>query len=167
MKKSLEIALLIKTETSWHRNIMLGVAQYAEDHHGWNFTVPPVNATGEIFPPNDWRGDGIICRVTSKRLEKRLEELDVPCVNVSWLEYSSPRIPSVYSDERACASLAARFLLEKQFENFAYIGFPPWQRYPDTFETTLSAGIKQRGYELHSLSVSKIFLNSSGSALRT
>ncbi len=154
MKKSLEIALLIKTETSWHRNIMMGVAQYAEDHHGWNFTVPPVNAAGEIFPPNDWRGDGIICRVTSQRLEKRITELNVPCVNVSWLKYLSSRIPSVYSDERACASLAGRFLLEKQFENFAYIGFPPWQHYPDTIETTLRAGIKQRGYELHSLQLS-------------
>ncbi len=154
MNKSLSIALLVKTDADWHRSLILGVAQYAEDVGGWNFTVPPADGNGDVALPTDWQGDGIIGRITSERVETAILSTNLPCVNVSWLTFASPEIPSVYSDERGCARLAAQFLLEKQYDHYGYIGFPPWLPYSHALEESLREQYQCRGFQLDSFELS-------------
>ena len=149
MHKPLDIALLVKTDADWNRNILMGAAQYSADFGGWNLTVPPADNNGEVFLPDNWNGDGIICRITSEPLETSVISKGIPAVNISWLNCATSKIPRVNSDEKGCAKLAARFLKEKQFDHFAYIGFPPWKNYSDRFEETFAEHLGKRGQKLH------------------
>ncbi|QEG24033.1 substrate-binding domain-containing protein [Mariniblastus fucicola] len=134
--KRLEIALLIKTDSEWHRGVIQGIAGSADDAEGWTFTVPKSDAQGEVRLPEDWNGDGIICRATSESLIDEVLEKNVPCVNISWL-MNAPNMPQVTSDEAVCANMTGSYFLEKQHENFGYIGPPPWCNYSNTIETQL------------------------------
>ena len=159
----LDIALLVKTDAEWHRSLLMGVGQYSEHIGGWNFSVPKPNENGDVFPVQSWNGDGLICRVTSAELEAEILSMGVPAINVSWQQYSSQdRIPSVYSDEESCARMAAQFLLEKQYEHFGYVGFPPWQKYSTVFESTLSEVFAERGVDMCSFELSDDFRRSEG-----
>ena len=163
----LDISLLVKTDAEWHRSLLMGVARYSEDVDGWRFNIPKANTMGEVFPDKNWTGDGIICRVTSPELEAEILALGVPAVNVSWQQYAlQDRIPSVYSDEQSCARMAAQFLLEKQYDQIGYIGFPPWQNYSSIFETTLSEVFQDRGIEFSSLQLSSEHRNCDGVDLK-
>jgi LacI family transcriptional regulator len=152
MKSQPRIALLVKTNSEWHRSVLMGVAQCAEDNGFWDFTIPEVGPNDEVALPANWKGDGIIFRATSRALEESVRRANVPCVNISWLQ-SSVDIPKVVSDERACAELAAQNLLEKQYENFGYVSFPPWCHYSDMIERTLAEQLQRRGYELNCYSM--------------
>ncbi len=154
MVRPLEVALLVKTDADWHRNVLMGASQYSEDAGGWNFTVPPADINGEVFLPEDWDGDGVICRATSDELEAAVLGKNVPAVNISWLDSTTNKIPRVCSDQRACAVMAARFLIEKQYENYGYIGFPPWRNYSNLIQETLQRELQQHGHVLHNYELS-------------
>ena len=149
MKKTIEVALLVKTNSDWHRSVLMGAAQYSEDLGGWNFTIPPADSNGEVFLPDDWDGDGVICRITSEELESSILERNIPAVNISWLSCSTSEIPRVNSDQQACATMAARFLIEKQYENYGYIGHPPWSNYTDLIEMTFRSELESHSHSLY------------------
>lgn len=149
MKSQPRIALLVKTNSDWHRNVLMGVAQCAEDNGFWSFTVPEMGANDEVALPANWQGEGIIFRSTSPELEESVRRANIPSVNISWLR-SSAEIHKVVSDERACAEMAAKTLLEKQYENFGYVSFPPWCNYSNTIERTLAEQFQGRGFKLSS-----------------
>lgn len=137
MNNTFEVALLVSLESDWHRSIVLGVADYAQSVGNWKFVAPGFDTTGKAKLANDWKGDGIICRQTSPELEKQIAALNLPTVNVSWLNDWSLNVARVVSDEAACAKMAAQFYVDKQLQNFAYVGFPPWKNYEPIAERTL------------------------------
>lgn len=143
----LDIALLIKTDSEWHRNIIQGIAQFAEDHCQWSFTIPVSNEYGEVTLPNDWQGAGVIFRATSQQVVDQIHERGVPAVNVSWLPGDSST-PQVVSDAAACATMVASYFTDKQYENFGYVGFPPWANYRSTIEDQLAAHYAKYGKTL-------------------
>ncbi len=151
--KRLEIALLIKTDSEWHRRVIQGIAGSSDDADGWTFTVPQSDANGEVQLPSDWDGNGVICRTTSHKLVDQIRSKNVPCVNISWL-MNDPTMPQVVSDEAACANLVGSYFLEKQHGNFAYIGPPPWCDYSDTIENQLRSFYTTHGFELCCLEMS-------------
>ena len=134
----MDVALLVHTKNEWSRKVLMGVAQYGDDQGGWNFLIPPAIETGELRLPKGWDGDGIICRLNSEQLKKEVLESNTPCVNVSWLSQHQQEIPRVASCERSCSELAVEFLLEKQFENFGYVGFNPSLTYSSVIESTIA-----------------------------
>ncbi len=162
MKKTLDIALLVSADADWQRGVMAGAAQYSDDVGGWRFSIPPADANGEVFLPHDWNGDGIICRVTCKELEDSIIARNIPAVNVAWMSCSTAIIPRVQSDERACAAMAARFLLEKQYENYGFVGFAPWKNYQRTVENEFAGELEKHGHVLHRFELSAVARHSQG-----
>jgi len=141
----LNVSLLVKTDAEWHRSLLMGVARYAEDVNGWNFNIPKASHAGDVLPDPNGSADGVICRVTSPEVEAAVLALHVPAVNVSWQQYASQdQIPSVCSDEESCARMIAQFLLEKQYDQIGFVGFPPWQNYSSKFNDTLEQFFAQR-----------------------
>ena len=153
MKRSFAVALLIKTDSDWHRGVIRGIAQFAQDDGRWHFTVPNAEESGEVYLPKEWQGDGIICRLTSERLESQIQEREIPAVNVSW-QYSHDRMPKVVSKESECARMIARYFIGKQYTNFGYIGFPPGSHYLPTIEATLKNEFNRVGSKLECLEIS-------------
>jgi LacI family transcriptional regulator len=152
MRRRPKVALLIRTDSEWHRNLIRGVAQFAVDHGGWQITIPPAEKNGEVMLPEDWEGDGVICRLTSDRLLQRVEQANLPSLNVSWLGEQAT-MPKVISDEAKCAEVAASFFIEKNYENFTFVGFPPSQNYSNVIESTIRRMLSVRGYRLQSFNM--------------
>lgn len=135
--KLLDVAVLIKTDSEWHRNVIHGLAQFSNDSGGYRFTIPKADKTGEVLLPERWTGDGIVCRLTSPAQFEQILVTDLPCVNTSWLAANN-LVPKVVSNEAGCANLAASHFLDKQFDNLAYVGVPPWSNYGNIILQTLS-----------------------------
>lgn len=156
-----EVALLIKTETDWHRDVVRGISQYAQVQGGWRFTVPKSNEEGEVFLPPDWSGQGVICRLTSQELLDAIRQREIPAINISWL-FQHSDMPKVISDERACARMALEYFVKKQYQNFGYIGFPPWCGYAPTIEQTLHTELDKLDHPLRVFPLSSHLTTSAG-----
>ena len=55
-----EIALLIETDSSWGRNVIRGIADFARTFGPWNLLLDPGDRGEHVSLPETWRGDGII-----------------------------------------------------------------------------------------------------------
>ncbi len=116
------IALLIQTATEWGRSLLKGIADFAQDHAGWEFFIEPHGPFERLRIPPGWKGDGIIARVDHAALENAILRTRLPAVNVSWLGLRFHRLPHVVSDQMACGRLAARHFVDKGFKHFGYVG---------------------------------------------
>ena len=153
------VALLVHTGNEWSRRVLMGIAQYASERGGWDFTHPKAGDGGEVDLPANWVGDGIICRLTSDQLRHRIRQSNIPAVNVSWLSFHEPRIAKVVSDEAACGQLVSDYFLERHFRNFAFIGVPPSSGYQSTIVDSVKQAIGNRGLDLHEFQFSQTTTN--------
>lgn len=115
------VTVLVPAHNGWGRGIIAGVVAHAAGA-GWLVHVEP---EGERRPlPADWAGDGIIARVSTRAVQRRLARLGVPVVNVSAIELAGVALPRVANDLEAAGALAAEHLLDRGFRHFAYLGGP-------------------------------------------
>lgn len=115
------MTVLVPAHNGWGRGIIEGVVLHAASA-GWLVHVEP---QGERRPlPADWEGDGIIVRVSTRAIWRRLARLRVPVVNVSAIELAGVALPRVANDLEAAGALAAEHLLDRGFRHFAYVGGP-------------------------------------------
>jgi len=118
------VALVVETSRAYGRGLCSGIAEYARNHGGWNFVLQERDLRGGIpeWLPN-WRGDGIICRLSDPALTDVLSAASCPVVDL-YGRIQHPSIPSLDTDAAAVAKMAARFYLDAAFEQFAFCGFP-------------------------------------------
>jgi LacI family transcriptional regulator len=116
------IALLIETSKSYGRGILRGIDRYVKEHVAWSLYLEP-RALGTLPPPwlRRWKGDGIIARISDPNIAEVILNVDLPTVNLS---SAMPELafPCIESCPRAQARMAARHLLERGFQNFAFCG---------------------------------------------
>ncbi len=116
------MTVLVPAHNGWGRGIIEGIVAHASAAGGWRVHVEP---EGERRPlPIDWTGDGIIARVSTRAVQRRLARLRVPVVNVSAIELAGVALPRVANDLEVAGSLAAEHLLDRGFRHFAYVGGP-------------------------------------------
>ncbi len=126
----------------------MGVAEFAHEQGGWDFIHPNADKNGEVFLPKNWKGDGIIGRVSSEKLRDQVIDVKLPVVNVSWLPIAPKEILNVVSDQAACGQLAAEYLLDRDYRNIGYIGPPPWQGYTDAVPDGIQSTLDSKGLKL-------------------
>lgn len=129
------IALLVHSASAWTRQILAGVAEYARERGGWEFWMEPRGYYEKMILPEQWLGDGVLCRLNNEELAKQLARRKLPAVNVSWLGEHSPIVPKVISDEVACGELAANYFRQQNWGQFAFVGPPPSLDYSNRVET--------------------------------
>ena len=140
-----QICLLVQTSNDWGRQVLKGVATYANEQGHWDFHIEPRGIYERLRLPNDWQGDGVIARMTHKGLAAALRRANVPVVNVSWLGQHSQTAPKVVSDEVATSRLAAEHFLDKGFESFGYVGPVHELGYDDTLGQEFTRIVTERG----------------------
>ncbi|MBA4031663.1 MAG: hypothetical protein C0478_12345 [Planctomyces sp.] len=140
------VALLVQTATHWSREVLRGVASYAFERGGWDFWLEQRGLGDELELPADWRGDGIICRLTSEKLAAQINASGLPAVNVSWLGTHSDRIPKVVSDEEAAGRMVADYLLGKQYTSFGYCGPHPAMNYSTSVRDGYVDRLRKSGF---------------------
>ena len=118
------VALLIGTTGKYARGVLRGIARYNREKGGWLTYLWP-HGLHETLPAwlKRWKGDGVLARVGTRQLARRLTGLGVPVVNLRSAILDVP-IPRVGLDNDAIAELAARHLLDLGLTNFGVVSTP-------------------------------------------
>ncbi len=136
------MALIVETSTSFGRRLLSGIAQYIRENVPWSvyFTDRAVNEA----PPawlNTWEGDGIISRVASPEIIDAVRNREIPIIDLNE-QMRGLGVPLISNDHVSVGKLAAKHLLERGFQQFAFIGHSgyPWSDYRgDAFRRTVQA----------------------------
>ena len=117
------IALLIETSRTYGRGILRGIARYAHSHGPWSF-FPVERELHSQMPAwlAHWKGDGIIARIESNAMARRLKSCKCPIIDVLG-QHKFKDIPSLDTDARIVARLAVDFFIQAGFQHFAYCGY--------------------------------------------
>jgi LacI family transcriptional regulator len=123
MTKIPRVAVLVESTRSYGRWQLAGITSYLRKHGPWAIYW---QERGLNDPPpvwlRDWEGDGIIARITTRRLARAISELALPTVDLyGWL----PGVPwpCLRADNARVVHLAVDHLLERGFRHLAYCGF--------------------------------------------
>lgn len=122
------VAVLIETSREFGRGILQGIIQYTRLYTRWHLFHLPGDMTQELPDMEKWGGNGIIARITNKKIEKAILATGLPVVGVTLTDEqrskSSPcaRFSEVRADSVAAGRMAAEYFLEKQSEHFAFVG---------------------------------------------
>ncbi len=119
--KRRRVVLLIQTATDWSRQVLSGIARFANERGGWDFYLESRGFDEEMSMPRDWQAEGAIVRLSHPKLRQSIVRRRIPAVNVSWLENHSATVPKAVSDEARCGEVAARFFIRKGYHTFAYV----------------------------------------------
>ena len=124
------IALLIETSREYARGLLRGVARYHHEHGPWSIYFVP---HGLDEPPptwlKHWKGDGILCRINSKRMADAVVATGLPAVDVRGALVDSP-VPFVGLDNRPISRLGYEHLRQCGLKNFAFCGRPRGENPP-------------------------------------
>lgn len=123
-----EVAIFVETDSSWGRNLLRGVASYAQKFGPWNLLVEPHDRAPNWSLPASWRADGVIARVATPLLLRELLDRGAPLVDVGDLFPNAPGVDAVVTDFDAWARLALDHFRAKGLEHFALYA-PPSRDY--------------------------------------
>ncbi len=122
-----QVALVLPVTVSWLAVLADGVAEYAREHGGWDFTTsPPTLAeSAEVALTchglRGWSGDGAIVVINDQTEARAARRLNIPvvCINGNLAHCGVPR---VMTDQFATGQMAAEHLLHRGLPRLAYYG---------------------------------------------
>lgn len=139
-----EVALLVETDSSWGRNVLRGVASYAEKFGPWNLLVEHNEWTPSWTFPESWQVDGVIARISNPLLLRQLQDRNLPTVDIGDQFVGSEKIDSIHSNTADWSKLAFEHFQSKGFENFAYYA-PPSRDYSNRRGHAFNAIVEEHG----------------------
>lgn len=144
-KRPLRVALIVETSTLFGRRLLSGVAQYMRENAEWSvyFTDRAVNDSPPAWIAK-WRGDGIITRIASPEIRSVLASRKIPVVDLNE-QLGGLGVPLISNDHAAVGKLAARHLMERGFQQFAYVGHAG-HRWSDRRQAAFAQTVKRAGY---------------------
>lgn len=116
------VALIVESTFASGRGMFCGIADYARRHGPWSLCTEPRGLDDPV--PSwlaTWRGDGIIAKVSSRRLKDAVLQTGLPVVDMLGT-VPDPRLPVVLPDDDAIGRLAAEHLLARGFHHFGHCG---------------------------------------------
>ena len=118
-----KVALLIEMSNSYARELLQGVQAWVRENGGWTIRLTE-QGRGAAVPAwlrSGWDGHGVIARVESPAIARRLRATGLPVIDVS---AALPRLvfPRVATEAAGVAGLAADHLAQRGFASFAYCG---------------------------------------------
>ncbi|MGA2619711.1 MAG: XylR family transcriptional regulator [Thermoguttaceae bacterium] len=124
------VALVFPASVSWLAVLADGVAQYARQHGGWDFTtspsLPTLGEAGETglnaYSLRHWPGDGAIAILNTPAEAVAARRLGIPVVSIGG-SVADCGLPCVMLDYYAAGRLAAEHLLDRGLRRLAYHGF--------------------------------------------
>ncbi|TWT35635.1 Xylose operon regulatory protein [Posidoniimonas corsicana] len=139
-----EVGVLIESDTAWGRDLLRGVASYADKFGPWNLLIEPHHSPATRTIPPAWRADGLIARISTPLQFQRLVSQGAPVVDVGDFYTEADETDSVITDFRAWAESAVDHFRSKGFESFAYFA-PPSRDYSRRRGKAFAAVLEQQG----------------------
>ncbi len=117
------VALLIETSREFGRGLLRGIARYNQERGQWLTYCRP-HGLGDMSYSwlRGWQGDGILARITDRRMAASIARLKVPTVNLRGRLAGLP-FPYVGVDNEAIARIATEHLLSRGFRHFGFCGY--------------------------------------------
>jgi len=152
MVKTPKVILLVETSNAYGRGLLLGISQYSHLYGPWRFfRSPPFYSEPatrrKIFSRlKDWGADGVIIREPKR--DDEIISMGLPTiVSPSILEHN-PDLPAIVTDCATTGRIAAEYLLNRGFKQFAYCGFDDmlWSRERGE---SFRKRIAEAGFETH------------------
>jgi LacI family transcriptional regulator len=124
MANRFRVALLLDSSRAYGRGLLHGIAGFVRAHGHWSVFVGE-RGQGDAPPSwlKDWRGDGIIARVETRRVAQAIVKLGLPAVDLCGLVDNLNGIPLISTDHEAVSRLAFQHLSQRGFRRFAFCGF--------------------------------------------
>lgn len=122
MNRPLRIALIVPP-ISWYGRLLIdGITAYSREHGPWRFVLQTDTGDNRVESwVRRWKPDGVLARITERRMAAQLRRLGVPVVDL--LEESGrSRIPRIVCDDEEVVRRAVDHLFERHLRNFAYVG---------------------------------------------
>jgi LacI family transcriptional regulator len=121
MRKTRQVALAFPLTVGIYEDSLQGIMEYVRKHGPWSFLCGSETLTISLLALRNWKGDGVIAAVTSRREANAALKLGLPVVNLAGT-LADVRLPRVMNDHRAIGRQAAEHLLGCGFRHFAYYG---------------------------------------------
>ncbi len=118
-----QVALIVETSSQYGRELLKGIVRFMRMYDEWSVFLEQRDLTRT--PPawlNNWKGDGIISRLTTPRLVQAVKATGIPLVELTDRR-KDPALPHVRSDDEAIGVAASEHLMERGFRHFGYCGF--------------------------------------------
>ncbi len=149
-KRPKHVALIIETFNEHARRLLHGVRAFTGKNETW---VIHFRGYGDDHADlswlQEWRGDGLIARITSEAIGAFVSKSKLPTIDLT-SERLLPEVPYLEANDHAIAQLAARHLLERGFEHFAFLGdsYFFWSRLRAQH---FNRSVEDAGFTCHSL----------------
>src|SRR3979411_2712834 len=115
MARRRRVALIVATSLVYGRRILRGGLRSVHTHPSWCIFLERRPVTSR--PPQwleDWDGDGIISRTTTRQLAEAAARTSIPLIDLTD-RHGTFGLPQVWSDDRAIAELGIEHLRERGF----------------------------------------------------
>ncbi|HMP08667.1 MAG TPA: xylose operon transcription regulator XylR, partial [Lacipirellulaceae bacterium] len=128
MRELPKVALLVETSRGFGREMLRGIARYAQLHGPWSFHITAGDFEQAVPKMKQWGGAGIIARIPNERVARAILDAEVPTIALGLTdEQMEPGHPlsqfcELSSDANEVARIAAEPLLERRFRHYAYVG---------------------------------------------
>ncbi len=117
------VLLMIETSMAFGRGVLDGISRYLVANPPWSVHLDLRDLI--VTEPEwlrRWDGDGIITRSATPAMERTLQELKIPTVNLTDI-FAGQTLPSVINNHRRIGEVAAEHLIERGFRHFGFCGF--------------------------------------------
>ena len=158
MHAARKVIVVVEASTAYGRGILRGIAKYSRIHGPWLIDMDPWEIYNKELPRMvDWRGEGVIARVSSEKVAERILDSQLPAVTLasdSTKRLSATRkdrwaiIPRVISNSSGIGVMAAEHFLNRGFRHFAFCGIP-YCSWSQKRKESFSNRIRQAGHECH------------------
>lgn len=123
MPRSPHVVLLIETTRAYGRGLLRGIVSYVRTRQPW-IIHHKERALSDASPDwlDDLNPDGIIVRADSLALAEKIQQLNIPAVDLRGLHHLRG-VPLIETNDRAVVEMAFEHLSERKFKSFAFCGF--------------------------------------------
>ncbi len=149
------VALLVETSREVGRSILRGVERYARLHGPWSLHLLPGDLAQQLPEVKSWGASGIIARIETPEVERSILESKLPFVALDLYKHQKCRggklqnASEVLVNSPLVGKVAAEHLIERQFENFAFVGEINDVLWSEDREKGFVDRIAQAGYTVH------------------
>ncbi len=144
--RSRQVAIMVETEDNWGRNVIQGIADYAQQQGSWTLVIDPRDHEARPALPEEWAGDGIIVRLGNRRQANQIRSSEAPAVNVDTLMLDERGLGHVITDDSERARLALAHLCQRGLTRFAYFA-PPNYRFSGARGEAFRAAVAAAGFD--------------------
>lgn len=124
------VAVFADCSNSYGRRLLQGIANYVDVFGPWSlYLETAAHGDWEIDQFKDWKGDGILAYVRDIQAANSLNELKIPVVE-TYSDVAGIKVHTVGTDELAIGTIGARHFIERNYQQFAFVGYEneDWSR---------------------------------------